>query len=113
LNQMTTVDTLDDRKRRAVDGMSSALEQLCLDLKTYARAHGGRFILFGSAATGSLRFSSDIDLIVEFPIDEESSAWRYAEDACWKRKLTPDVRPLRFLKDEFVKHIMKTARIIK
>ena len=111
-NQMATIDTLADRKQRAVDGMSRAVDQLCVDLKAYAGAHGGRFILFGSAASGHFRHDSDVDLIVDFPIDEESSAWRFAEDACWKRKLTPDVRPLRFCEDKFIKHVMETAKAI-
>ncbi len=111
--QMATIETLADRKRRAVSEMSRAIEQLCADLKAYAVAHDGRFILFGSAASGRLKFDSDVDLLLEFSPAEESEAWRFAEDACWKRKLTPDVRPLRFCEDKFVKHILEAARVIR
>lgn len=69
--------------------------------------------MFGSSVSGDVTENSDVDLIVDFSPDKETAAWRFAESACWERGLKPDVRPLRFCKPEFVKHIIKTSRTIK
>jgi len=60
-------------------------------LAAYARAHGGRFLLFGSAARGQMRSDSDVDILVEFPPDRQAAAWNFAERACWDRRLDPDI----------------------
>lgn len=37
------------------------------ELRSYAIAVGGRFVLFGSAVAGRLKYDSDFDLVVDFP----------------------------------------------
>lgn len=74
----------------AVDGLLSA----------YAREHGGRFIRFGSTATGAMRPSSDVDLVADFSDDRASiAACLVAETACFDHALTPDVRPACWTSD--------------
>lgn len=75
--------TLTERKRAKVARMEAAVETLAAELAAYAREHGGRFILFGSAARGEMRHDSDADIMVDFP---EAHGWEplfFAED--WAR----------------------------
>jgi predicted nucleotidyltransferase len=76
-----------DRRRRAVGDLHSALG-------AYARQHGGRFLLFGSAARGDMRYDCDVDTLVDFPPDLLDDAWNFAERACWDRRLDPDIAVL-------------------
>ncbi len=55
----------DAEVRRKVDALAAVKPAL----SAYARAHGGYFILYGSAARGEMRFHSDVDLLVDFAKD--------------------------------------------
>ncbi len=90
----TDIKTLADRARDAREGLALALTALDRDLADYARREGGRFIRYGSTATGRATPRSDVDVIAEFPDDCVSEACRFADDACLNRGLLPDVRPL-------------------
>jgi predicted nucleotidyltransferase len=94
-----------DRRRRAVEDMRSALA-------AYAREHGGRFLLFGSAARGDMRSHSDVDIQTDFSEPETSAAWNFAERACWDRKLDPDIMPRSWCKAEFIAHIQPDIEVI-
>ncbi|MXX91134.1 MAG: nucleotidyltransferase domain-containing protein [Boseongicola sp. SB0677_bin_26] len=63
-------------------------------LRGYAASHGGRFIVFGSAARGEMRFNSDIDILADFPEEGRFDAIVFAEDACVKERLPCDVLPM-------------------
>ncbi len=82
---------LPERKAAEADRRSRAVEDLRLALTDYARAHGWRFMLFGSASRGTMRYHSDGDILVDFPDNTLSTAWAFAEFACWDRKLEPDM----------------------
>jgi tRNA nucleotidyltransferase (CCA-adding enzyme) len=83
-----------DRKRRAVDDLRAALT-------TYARERGGRFLLFGSAARGTMRHNSDVDILIDFPPEILDDAWNFAEQACWDRRLEPDITSFSWCKGRF------------
>jgi len=105
--------TLGDRKKARVGAMRRGFLLLCDSLSDYARAHGGRYIAFGSAASGDLRFDSDVDILVDFPdAMSTSSAWRFAEDECWRLDLTPDVRPVAYCEPPFVSKALETGTIL-
>jgi predicted nucleotidyltransferase len=87
-----------DRRRRAVEDLRSALAE-------YARAHGGRFLLFGSAAKGTMRYDSDVDILVDFSGDAQHDAWAFAEYACWDRDLEPDIMPYTWCRPDFLAHV--------
>jgi predicted nucleotidyltransferase len=108
---MTTRDfpTLTERKAARVSFLHEAVATLRNRLCEYARAHGGRFLLYGSAARGELRFDSDIDVLIDFPEDRLSAAWRFAEDLCRELDLKADLCPLAWCRDDFVAHIDKHA----
>jgi hypothetical protein len=100
-----TYPTLDQRRRRRLDQMKTAVADLRLDLAAYQERHRGRFHVFGSAQRDQLRFDSDIDILLDFPPDEELAAWLFAEKACWCRRLTPDLHLKAWSAPEFLKRI--------
>jgi predicted nucleotidyltransferase len=97
--------TLKERKANEADRRRRAVEDLRPALAEYARAHGGRFLLFGSAARGAMRYDSDVDIRVDFCADELHDAWAFAEYACWNRDLEPDIMPYTWCKSDFLAHV--------
>jgi hypothetical protein len=51
---MTRVQTLEERKRARVEEIRAGLDVLRIKLTEYGRAHGGKFMMFGSAVNGCL-----------------------------------------------------------
>lgn len=91
---MDGILTLAERRRRRLDAMRAALPVIDAGLTAYAREHRGRFIRFGSSATGKLRLSSDIDIIADFSTHRASiEASSFAEALCFTQDLMPDTRP--------------------
>lgn len=88
---MGAIVTLRERHERKLAAYRASVEVLILQLGEYARAHGGRFILFGSAARGTPHDESDVDLLVDFAENESLAACRFAEELCWSLELKPDV----------------------
>lgn len=101
---------LSERKAMEAARRRAAVTDLKRELAAYARAHGGRFILFGSAARDEMRYHSDVDLLVDFPPQESGDAWNFAEEACWNRKLDPDLCYLDWYSDAFLNHIAPDAQ---
>ena len=79
------------------------------ELAAYAAQHGGRFILYGSAARDTMRHDSDVDILADFPPDTLDDAWVFAEAACWRLGLTPDIRPMAWCSRTFLDHIARDA----
>jgi predicted nucleotidyltransferase len=105
-----TFSTLAEQKARARERMTLAFDALQHELAAYARAHGGSFIVFGSLARGEHRFHSDVDLLVDFPTAQEASAWEFAEDACCRLALKPDIHLRRTCSPAFLAHIQPEMR---
>ena len=101
-----TVKTI---KAAAMSKATLGIADLKIDLGQYGTEHGGAFLIYGSAARGDMRFDSDVDILVDFPQSAEPAAWRFAEDACYKHGLVPDVRPKRIYADQFINHINQGA----
>ena len=102
---MERIVTLAERKAAATERKRQAMSALRPVLAAYAREHGGRFLLFGSAARGALRRDSDVDILTDFPEPATAAAWNFAERACWDRGLNPDVMPKAWCKADFLAHI--------
>ena len=98
---MDRVVTLAERKAAEAGRSRLAGADLRAVLTVYARAHGGRFLLFGSAARGEMRYDSDVDILLDFPRDALDDAWSFAEHACWDRRLNPDITPFSSCKGRF------------
>ena len=108
---MSTRDfpTLAERKAARVAALHEAVADLRDRLRDCARSHGGRFLLYGSATRGELRFDSDIDLLIDFPEERLSAAWRFAEEVGRELNVKVDLCPLAWCRDDFLTHIGKHA----
>lgn len=104
--------TLTERKREKVARMQAAVDALATDLAAYAREHGGRFILFGSAARGELRHDSDVDVAADFPPEAASEAWDFAEGRAAALGLKPDVHQLTWMGERVRKRIAREGRVL-
>ena len=104
--------TLAERKAAAVRQIGQRCEMLEAELGKYARAHAGRFVLYGSMARGDHRFNSDVDILVDFPAHEQDEAWRHAEQLCRSLGLKGDIALLRTASPRFVEHIRRDMRVI-
>lgn len=109
---MQRIVTLAERKAAEAVRRAAAVEDLAAALTAYARAHAGRFLLFGSAARGTMRWDSDVDLLVDFPEDSISAAWGFAERACWDRALEVDILPYAGCKAAFLAHIAPDLKVL-
>ncbi len=109
---MERIVTLTERKAAETERRRCAVDELRALLTTYARAHGGRFLLYGSAAGGEMRYHSDVDILLDFPPATTSDAWGFAERACWDRNLTPDIIWKNWCKAEFLRHIEPDLEVL-
>ena len=92
--------------------MEAAVRELGPVLAEYARARGGRFILFGSASRLDMHPDSDVDIIVDFPMETELDAWLFAEAECFKRGLRPDIQIRAWRADAFVARAEREGQIL-
>jgi|HubBroStandDraft_6_1064221.scaffolds.fasta_scaffold2557857_1 predicted nucleotidyltransferase len=109
---MDRIVTVAERKTAEAARRQRAVADLRCALDAYARAHGGRFLLFGSAAHGQMRYDSDVDILVEFPPDRQGAAWNFAERACWDRRLEPDVMAAAWCSEDFLALVRPKAVVL-
>ena len=104
------VQTLTERKAAAIAAKLAALATLRPALAERARALGGRFLLYGSAARGELRYDSDVDLLLDFPdAAAMSAAWDFAETECARLGLEYDILPIGMCNARFLAHVLPEA----
>ncbi len=104
--------TLKERKAREAERRRRAVAELREVLAAYAREHGGRYLLFGSAARGEMRYNSDVDILVDFPREVLDEAWNFAERACWDHELDPDITPFAWCKGEFLARVTPDLQVL-
>ena len=104
--------TLPVRKAREAARRADAVEAVAARLASYARSQGGRYLIYGSAAGGAMRFDSDLDILVDFPPALHAEAWRFAEEACAAERLPADIRPLEWCSERFVAHVSREWRVV-
>ncbi len=109
---MNSILTLPERKRRAAVSRDAAAKRIMDRLSSYAARYSGRFLVFGSAARGDMRHDSDIDILVDFPPDQELDAVMFAEKACSGESLPCDVLPFATRTPEFLDWIRKDVVIL-
>lgn len=88
---MPRIVTVAERKSRETARRRAAADLIMSEMRTFGAARGGRFLIFGSAAEGRMKFDSDLDVVVDFPADMESEAIEFVEDACRKQDLPADI----------------------
>jgi hypothetical protein len=99
---MADIVTLAERRARKMDAIGRSLAALDAALIAYARQAGGRFIRFGSTATGRAAPHSDVDIIADFPGTDDIAASLHAEALCLGLGLTPDPRPIRYVSERLL-----------
>jgi predicted nucleotidyltransferase len=104
--------TLKERKATEEERLRGGVAELRDALAAYAREHDGRYLLFGSAARGEMRYDSDVDILVDFPPDALDEAWNFAERACWNRKLEPDIIPFAWCKGRFRDRVTRDLQVV-
>jgi predicted nucleotidyltransferase len=101
--------TVSDRKRRAAERLANAAEAVMRDLSEFARSRsGGRFVVFGSAATGQMHYGSDFDVLIDFPPEQERAAWDAVEDSCARHGIKPDILPASMTKASFIERLLES-----
>lgn len=109
---MSAYITLRQRHERKLASYRISVERLKPMLAAYARAHGGAFILFGSAARGDAGDQSDVDVLVDFPDESVMAACGFAEETCWALGLKPDVRPVMWTSDKVVARAREEGAVL-
>jgi predicted nucleotidyltransferase len=104
--------TLAQRKKARVDQIRQGIEHLRAALAEYARNNDGRFWLYGSAASGDLRYDSDADILVDFDPAALPAAMSFAEETCVRLGLKPDIKPKSWCKAEFLQRIEPMALVL-
>jgi predicted nucleotidyltransferase len=104
--------TLAARKKARVDQIRTAVARLRIELADYTTRHDGRFWLYGSAATDDLRYDSDVDILVDFDPAALAAAVGFAEQACTRLSLRPDVKPKSWCTEAFIRRITTKAVVL-
>lgn len=108
----TAVTTLPERKSAEAARRKRAAQQAVRALQEYARSHGGRFVIFGSYATDTMRFDSDLDVMIDFPADAVGDAWRFAEDVCAGLAIPLDIHDAGMTKPEFLERVRRNGLVL-
>ena len=109
---MSAYPTLQERKAAKVAAIKAGVQELAPVLAAYARDRGGRYLLFGSAARGEIRFDSDVDILVDFPLEQESAARLFAEDACMRLGLRSDVLSAWMVENRLRERAEREGRVL-
>ena len=105
--------TLQDRKHERLAAYHAGVARLADDLAAYARDHGGRYVLYGSAVNGPVHDRSDVDVIVDFPECGRSAACRFVEESCDRLDLTGDIRPSIWASDALMTRALETGCVLE
>lgn len=104
--------TLAERKHSEAERRRLAADGAVGELRAYARAHGGRYVVFGSYVEGTMRFDSDLDLLLDFPSDRTAQAWAFAEDVAARHRIPLDIHDARTTKPAFALRVLSRGRCL-
>ena len=109
---MASIVTLREREARTAAARMAAADRIIVALQVYARQNGGRFIISGSAAPRAMRHDSDIDILIDFPVEIISAARNFAEDLCIAAHLPADIFPITTHSPAFLDRVMPDALVL-
>src|ERR1700712_3873352 len=72
--------TVAERKEREASRRAQAAAAVVEAMRSYVQEHDGRFTVFGSFVTGSMRHDSDLDILIDFDASKRMAAWEFLED---------------------------------
>ena len=104
--------TVAQRGEREARRRAQAAELVCVLLAEHARRLGGRYILYGSAARGTMGRESDLDILLDFPPQAEAEAWRTAEVVCREHDVPLDIMPMAWTEPGFVERVLKDGIVL-
>ncbi len=105
MQSVNRVVTVSERKAAERARRMAAVAALRARLAAYAAAQGGRFLLYGSAARGTMRHDSDVDVLVDFPPEAKAAAWEFVEDLGRELRVPVDVNYADWCSAGFLAHI--------
>lgn len=111
-SQTIPVKTLAERKVAEAMRRRLATAHALEGMRAYARANGGRFVVFGSGASGSMRFDSDLDVLVDFPAERVGAAWCFVENLCARLAIPPDLHDAATTTPAFVARVVAGGRVL-
>ncbi|MGY2046980.1 nucleotidyltransferase family protein [Methylobacterium sp. JK268] len=82
-------------------------------LRDYAHARAGRFVIFGSFVERRMRHDSDLDILIDFPVAGIPAAWDFVEEACSRADLPPDIHDASTSTPSFVERILAKGLIVE
>jgi predicted nucleotidyltransferase len=88
---VSSIVTIAERKARETARRRAAADLVMSEMRAFGTEHGGRFLIFGSAAEDRMKFDSDLDVVVDFPAERELEAYDFVEDACRRQDLPADI----------------------
>ncbi len=104
--------TVEERKKREAERRRAAVEEIIHALSEFAKEHGGKFLVFGSAARGTIGCDSDLDVVVDFPANIESAACSCVEMLCAKYGIRVDLFSKQTASQKFVNRISAEAMVL-
>ncbi len=107
-----TISTLPQRKAAEAARRRRVAGEAVRELRDYARSHGGAFVVFGSFVKDAMRFDSDLDVMVDFPVEASADAWRHVEAVCEKRAIPVDLHDARTTKPAFADRVRRTGLVL-
>lgn len=106
------VTTLAERKESEARRRTAAADAVIGALRDHAGNHGGRYVVFGSCASGTMRFDSDLDLLIDFPPEQAARAWLFAEEACARHAVPPDLHDARTTTAVFRERVLRHGLVL-
>jgi predicted nucleotidyltransferase len=110
---MSEVVTVSERKARETERLRKAADSILAELTGYAAVHHGRYLVFGSVATGAIRPDSDFDVVVDFPEEAERAAINEVKIACARYGRNADVYSIKTSGPDFLERISGHWKEIK
>lgn len=104
--------TVSERKKTEAERRSRAARTVADELRAFARSNGGRFVLFGSFASGAMRFDSDLDVLIDFDPDTRVEAWSVVERACARAAIEPDIHDASTSKRALIERAVATGLVL-
>ncbi|NDW03828.1 nucleotidyltransferase family protein [Jiella pacifica] len=106
------VTTLTERKASEAARRERAAEAVVDALAAYARGKGGTFTVFGSYVTKTMRFDSDLDILVDFPADRSAEAWDFVEETSALHRIPADIHDARTMTAPFLGRVRAKGVVV-
>ncbi len=106
------VTTLTERKASEAARRQRAADAVVEALAAFARGKDGRFTVFGSFVTKTMRFDSDLDILVDFPADRTAEAWDFVEQTCADHQIPADIHDARTMTTRFLDRLRAKGVVV-